>query len=229
MKRRDYLRLTAGALAVSTTGCLSTLRGDEGPDNTYLGPPDDPASEAVRHPKYGDAVPEAEMPDVFTDGYVSTDRDSPYLLTFFYSFCPTECIWIISSLVHAEAEISEAGVEKPRVLAASFDPARDTPEELREYADRMGVDAEAGNWSFLRPEDEETAEEVIEGEFGVKFTKTGDGELYDFIHTTVILLVNSDGYVERTYRNDNPDPHAMSDDWERLLEAEDEAEAEPET
>ncbi len=228
MRRRDYLRLMAVVAGVSATGCLSTLRGDEGPDNTYLGPPDDPPSEAVSHLTYGDAVPQVEMYDVLADGYVSTDLDSPFFLTFFYSFCPTECIWIISSLVHAEAEVSEAGVEEPRVLAASFDPARDTPEELREYADRMGVDADAGNWGFLRPEDEAEAEEVIDDEFGVSFSKTGDGDLYDFIHTTLVLLVNSDGYVERTYRNDSPDPHVMSDDWKKLLEAEDEAGAEPE-
>jgi len=219
MKRRDYLRLMAAGAGASATGCLSSIGGDDGSENTYLGPPENPPSEAVSHPTYGDRVPDVEMLDVFTDDYVSTARDSPFFLTFFYSFCPTECIWIISSLAHAEAEIAEAGVESPRVLAATFDPERDTPEELIDYADRMGVDADAGTWSFLRPDSEDDAEEVIGEEFGVNFTKTGDGDLYDFIHTTLILLVNGDGYVERTYRNENPDPHVMSDDWEALLEA----------
>ena len=219
MKRRDCLRLSAGALALTTAGCLSSIRGDDsGHEDLYLGTPENPAGN-VRHPRRGDEIPEAEFYDVFTDGYVSTDRDGAFLMTFFYSFCPTECIWLISSLTHAEASILEADVEEPRILAVTFDPERDTPEALVEYADRMGVDRESGNWSFLRPDGEEEAERVLGDEFGISFSKTDEGDLYDFMHSTVVLLVNEDGYVERTYRRDNPDPDRIAEDWVALAEA----------
>jgi len=230
MKRREYLRTTGGLLGASAvSGCVSTLGGGgaTGAEEAYLPPPEETGLN-VDHPTYGDPIPEAEMLDVFTGEQVSTDQDTEFLMTFFFTFCPTECIWLISSMTHAEARVLEKGLDRPRVLAATFDPARDTPERMRDYAERMGIDADAGNWSFLRPEDEEAAEEVITGEFGVNFrkaTEETEAGVYDFLHTTLILLVNEDGYVERTYRNDDPDPDVIAKDWEALVEAQDTEEA----
>ncbi|MFW5983915.1 MAG: SCO family protein, partial [Halobacteria archaeon] len=136
------------------------------------------------------------------------------------SFCPTECIWIISALTHAEASVVERGDEPPRVLATTFDPARDSSERLLDYAERMGI--EEANWSLLRPENEERANEVVDGEFGVSFEKRssgGEGGIYDFLHDTLILLVNEDGYVERTYTNDEPDPDLIASDLADLRDA----------
>lgn len=222
MKRRDCLRLTAAAAGASVTGCLSALgSGGSGGTNAYLEPPDD-IHEGADYPTYGEPVPEVELRDVFTDGDVSTRQDGEYLMTFFYSFCPTECIWIISALTHTEARVVEQGGEPPRVLAASFDPARDSPERLLDYAERMGIDED--NWSLLRPEDEKRAEEVVGGEFGLSFSKRsagGEGGIYDFLHDTLILLVNEDGYVERTYTNEEPNPDAIASDLAALRDAQD--------
>ncbi|MDZ7689210.1 MAG: SCO family protein [Halobacteriales archaeon] len=220
MKRRDYLRLMSGVVGASVTagasGCLSSA--DElGHEDVYLSPPER-VPDGVAHPTYGDAVPDVEMYDVFADEYVSTEMDEQFLMTFFFTFCPTECIWLISSMTHAEARILDEGLGEPRVLATTFDPARDTPERMLDYAERMGVDPESG-WSLLRPESEERAREVVTDEFGVRYQKTDEGDLYDFIHTTLILLVNEKGYVERTYRNDDPDPDRIADDWQSLVEA----------
>jgi len=88
---------------------------------------------------------------------------------------------------------------------------------MLEYSERMGIEPDSG-WSLLRPESEERADEVIDDGFGVSYSKRGDGELYDFIHTTLILLVNRDGYVERTYTNTEPNPDEIADDWEALVE-----------
>ena len=226
MKRREYLRMTGGLVGASSvaslSGCLSSLSGAEARhEGMYFDPPEDIPSE-VAHPTYGEPVPEVELLDVFSDKVVSTDRDEQFLMTFFFTFCPTECIWLISSMTHAEARILEKGLDEPRILATTFDPARDTPERMISYAERMGVDPESG-WSFLRPESEERAREVVTDEFGVRYQKTDEGDVYDFIHTTLILLVNENGYIERTYRNDDPDPDVIADDWEALVEARKEA------
>jgi len=227
MKRRDYLRLVAsvtGGSAVGVTGCLSSGAGELENGNVYLEPPDEVPNN-VLYPTYGEAMPEVELLDVFTGEPVSTAEEDEFLMTFIFTFCPTECIWLVSSLTHAEARVLERGAEEPRVLAATFDPARDTPERMNDYAERMGIDSD--NWSLLRPEDEEAAEEVITGEFGVRFQKAqrteGHGhdghEGYDFIHTTLILLVNENGYVERSYMNQDPSPDLIADDWLALVKA----------
>ena len=224
MKRRDCLRLAATAAGVSATGCVSALGGSGGGgnENAYLAPPED-VHEGADYPTYGEAVPDVELLNVFTDDYVSTQQDGEYLMTFFYSFCPTECIWIISALTHAEARVVEQGGEPPRVLATTFDPARDSPARLLDYAERMGIDET--NWSLLRPKNEERANEIVGGEFGVSFEKRsagGEGGIYDFLHDTLILLVNEDGYVERTYTNEEPDPDLIASDVAALRDAQDE-------
>jgi len=218
MKRRDYLRFTAGALGVSATGCLSALGDDRGSEDAYLGPPSE-INDGANYPTYGEPVPEVELLDVFTEETVSTDQNEEYLMNFFYASCPTECLWTVSSLTHTESAVVDEGGAPPRILAATFDPARDTYAKLHDYADRMEIDPEAGNWSFLRPESEERAEEVIGDKFGVSFAKRSieDG-VYDFIHTTLILLVNKDGYVERAYTNEEPNPYTMADDLATLRE-----------
>ena len=218
MKRRDLLRLAASAAGVSATGCVSALGGEgDGAETAYLEPPED-IHDGAEYPTYGEAVPEVELSDVLADEDVSTRQGEEYLMTFFYSFCPTECIWTVSALTHTGARVVEDGGEPPRILAATFDPARDSPERLLDYAERMGIE-EDGGWSLLRPGDEARAEEVIGGEFGVSFEKRSTGGIYDFLHDTLILLVNEDGYVERTYTNEEPDPNLMASDLSDLRDA----------
>jgi len=214
----------AAATGFAATGCLSAVSGDGGDEDSYLGPPED-AHEDADYPTYGERVPDAELLGVLSGEYVTTEQDTEYLMTFSYTSCPTECLWMVSALVHTERMILEQGHEPPRVLVASFDPERDTPERMREYADRMGIDKDRGNWSMLRPEDKEEAEEVLGGDFGISFERrsTGEDSVYDYIHTTLILLVNEDGYVERTYTNDEPNPHLIADDVSRLREAQETA------
>jgi protein SCO1/2 len=59
----------------------------------------------------------------------------------------------------------------------SFDPARDTPERLRTYADERDIDLDAGNWTFLLPETEARAKETVQEAFGVYFEKTDPGSM----------------------------------------------------
>ncbi len=136
--------------------------------------------------------------------------------------CPAEGIAIVAALTHTEAGGVEQGGEPPRVRAASCDTARDSPERLLDYAERMGIDED--NWSLLRPKNEERAEEVVGGDFGLSFSKRsagGEGGIYDFLHDTLILLVNQDGYVERTYTNEEPEPDRIASDLAALREAQD--------
>lgn len=217
--RRSTLRLIAGAgagSAAAASGCLSTVFDEGRPEEVYLEPPKFDRDRS--YPTYGDRLPESELPDVLSGDVVGVPTGSSFLMTFFYSYCPTECIWMISALVNAEHMALERGLERPEFVGVTFDPERDTPEELRRYADRMGVDVDAGNWSFLRPESHEEAKEVVKGRYGVHFSRSTDDPGYDFKHMTVILLVNDRGYVERAYSKQEPDPGRMVDDLESLEE-----------
>jgi protein SCO1/2 len=103
----------------------------------------------------------------------------------------------------------------------TFDPQRDTADRLGAYAGEMNVDADAPNWQFLRPESKARAKAVVQEEFGVRFERTHpeDMEMYMFAHTSLTLLVNADGYVERAYRSKSPDEQRIIDDLREVRTA----------
>jgi protein SCO1/2 len=115
------------------------------------------------------------------------------------SVCPR----LVSALREVQIHSVENGyADEVGFYPITFDPERDTAATLREYAGRMNVDMDAGNWHFLRPEGRERAKAVLESEFGFAFERThpDDMDRYMFTHIGLVLLVNADGYVERAYR-----------------------------
>jgi protein SCO1/2 len=199
MDRRTYL----GTLGLAATaGCLGG-----GNPNTTLGEPDRPegvTSEALAYPAWGERIPDVTLPDPVSGERIGLRGvDRPVLVSFFYSNCMSICPRLISALREVQIHsVTNGYADEVGFYPITFDPQRDTGERLREYAGRMNVDLDAGNWHFLRPESRERAKRVLEEEFGFVFQRTEpeDGGKYMFNHIGLVLLVNADGYVERAYR-----------------------------
>ena len=68
----------------------------------------------------------------------------PYIVSFFFSTCPSICVQQNHKLKELQDEFKGQGV---RFIAISVDPETDTPERLREYAARFGADKE--QWLFM--------------------------------------------------------------------------------
>lgn len=232
MDRRTYLRslaATTGA-AVSTTataGCLGVL-GDSGAEGTVLGPPEQDLS-AASHPSYGDEMPAFTVPDPLTGEAVSVsdfEGDRAVLWTSFYTNCPDGvCPALILRLRRAQAAAAENGYgDEAAFLSLTFDPERDTAEVLREYAGQQGVDLDAGNWHFLRPESYEAGQDVLDEKFGLVIEKKPADDYenleYQFPHYGLILLANKQGIVERAYpRGPQTDIEMLVSDFERVVTA----------
>lgn len=274
MNRRRYLERVATAsgatlAGVGLAGCLEDIDGlaGEGDDateghwgdgETVLDPPTEPRGNPS-HPIHGDTAPRIAAPDPLTDETIDTadlEGDASYLLTFIFTACPDgACPALLLRLRRAQADAVEAGyADDLRLLALTFDPERDTPEVLEEYAGQQGVDLEAGNWHFMRPENNEVAAELVSEEVGMALDRIDDeaeieehyadyddgdgghdddedhsqqngedgnhsdhedhdhGE-YTFAHSNLILLVNEDGIVERSYpRGTEVDPETVLED-----------------
>ena len=205
--------------------------GSDAPDRAeeaVLGPPEIDLSEAV-HPSYGEEMPAFTVPDPITGEDVSIgdfEDERAVLWTSFYTNCPDGvCPALILRLRRAqEYAAKEEFGDEAAFLAQTFDPERDTADVLREYAGQRGVDLDAGNWHFLRPESYEAGVELMDENFGLNIEKT-DGEQYEnleytFPHYGLILLVNKQGIVERSYpRGPNTDIEALVDDFERVVTA----------
>lgn len=220
MNRRRVLGAGAAASLTAVAGCLTGLLGEDTPDEVVLDPQDETLGEPD-YPIYGEPFPAIELEDPIAERTVDAGETEDCLVaTAFFASCPTECIPLLQSISQVQQFAEERGIDDGvRFLAITFDPERDTASALEDHADGMGIDHEADNWHYLRPEDPEAANAVVQEELGIPFEREELGDDYDFAHITVTFLANPDGYVERTYRGENPDPERIADDLEAVLDA----------
>jgi protein SCO1/2 len=226
MDRRRYLQsIAAAGTTASVAGCLGVL-DESGAEGTVLGPPEQDLSEAA-HPSYGDEMPEFTVPDPITGEDISTadfEGERTILWTSFYTNCPDGvCPALILRLRRAQEVAAEGGYgDAATFLAHTFDPERDTADVLRDYARQQGVDLDAGNWHFLRPESYEAGQELLEEQFGLVIEKRPAEDIenleYQFPHYGLILLVNERGIVERAYPNGaSVDVETVENDFEQVV------------
>jgi len=219
MDRRTFCKSTGAIGAtIGTAGCLGVL-GDGGAEGTILDPPEQDLSEAA-HPSYGDEMPDFTVPDPITNEEISISEyegERAILWTSFYTNCPDGvCPALILRLRRAQEAAAEQGYsDEAEFLAQTFDPERDTAERLREYAGQQGVNLDASNWHFLRPESYERGQELLDEHFGLVIEKAAADQYenleYQFPHYGLILLANKQGIVERAY------PRGPQTDIERLV------------
>ena len=235
--RRTVLRTAAATAAgLSLSGCLGIgPLGSAGATNDVV--LDEPenyerlADADVEYPIHAEELPEATATDPITDREVSTRGfvgERHVLSTFIFTRCPGVCPALTSNLRQVQADAADQGYEtEVALLAFTFDPEYDTPERLREYGEDHGVDFDAGNWHFLRPETPDRAKEVVEDRLGVFFDELSEQDRKEmdmhedmaFEHRSLILLANVDGYVERAYTGgDIPNPSKLIEDVHTLRE-----------
>ncbi|MFB6161113.1 MAG: SCO family protein [Haloferacaceae archaeon] len=221
MERRTYLRGAATLGAAGVAGCLGLT--DANPDVALDEPDRQFESSDVPYPAWGERLPDVTLPAPVEDREVSLrDVEKPRLLTFFYSYCNTVCPVLISTMRNVQTHALNNGYgDGVEFLPVTFDPERDDAERLAEYASKMNVDADAGNWHFLRPQSPDRAKRVVTDEFGVAFERTHpeDMERYMFTHSALTVLANADGYVERAYATKSPDAERIVADLETVRNA----------
>lgn len=209
ISRRDFIATVTASAGASTAGCLSAGSSDDA--QTLLEKPEDQQvrSANLPYPAYGQPLPEVTLDAPLSDEPITTTQfqGTFVAMTFFYSNCNVVCPFLIAALRDVQTAAAKGGWSDEVVfLPITFDPDRDGEERLRQYADEMHVDLDAGNWYFLRPEDADAAKRVVTDTFGVNFWRTNaqDTPMYMFDHLSLVLLANHEGVVERAYRGNNP-------------------------
>lgn len=150
----------------------------------------------------------AEVPPFsFTDqhGKTITNKDyegKVYVVEFFFTTCPDICPIMNDNMIKIQNEF----LGNPKVGIASFtiDPTHDTPEVLKEYAQKEGITKL--QWHLLTGEKDEIFKLANEG-FNLYVGEVkgdGDGEV-GFEHSGFFALIDQEGYLRsRKDENDNP-------------------------
>lgn len=118
-------------------------------------------------------------------------RGKIVILHFIYTSCPDVCPLHAERIAEIQTMINQTPMkEQVEFVSVTTDPAKDTPEVLRDYGPAHGLDPV--NWMFLTVpagEPEDTTRRLAEA-FGHKFTKTQE----DYqIHGIVTHVIDREG------------------------------------
>ena len=155
-------------------------------------------------------APTYQLVDQHAQPFGSEDLDGKVALyNFVFTHCTTVCPAMTSQMLQVQHRLEDQGLlgSDVELVTITFDPERDTPERLAEYA--ASVKASDTGWHWLTGDLIEI-KQLVGGEFGVYFERvpldedtqsTGhDHEGYDFVHSTVFVIVDGSGEIRAEYQ-----------------------------
>jgi cytochrome oxidase Cu insertion factor (SCO1/SenC/PrrC family) len=121
------------------------------------------------------------------------------LVNFVFTGCSTVCPVQTNALAQVQRQLPPAVRAQVRLLSVSLDPISDTPQALKAYALRMGVDL--SGWSFVtgRPNDIERVSDAL------RLFRPGPDVRRPDDHATGLWLIDRSGQVRLRYDGNPPD------------------------
>ncbi len=119
-------------------------------------------------------------------------RGSAILLDFVFTRCEGPCPILTSAHVDLQQALPPELAGRTRFLSVSLDPAYDTPERMRAYAEARGADL--SGWSFLTGTPDQVARVLRAYHVGTIPTADGTPE-----HVVVTYLIDPEGRIARRY------------------------------
>ena len=144
-------------------------------------------------------VPEFSFTD--QNGKTITNKDylgKVYVVEFFFTTCPTICPKMNYNLVQIQNSFKD--FENFGVASFTINPNYDTPEILKEYADRYGVTNP--NWHLMTG-DQDKIYELANTGFPLYVAKNDEAE-GGFEHSGHFALIDKEGYIRSRIENGNP-------------------------
>ena len=129
-------------------------------------------------------------------------RGNVAIIGLIYTNCPDVCPLITNNMQRIQRRLNKLGLINVNFVSVSFDPGRDKPSVLKEFAELREINTE--HWKFLtgRQSDIDSLRRqlrflAIAGDT----TKTSSGKLdYSFVHTDRIYLMDKDLKVRKYYK-----------------------------
>jgi len=141
---------------------------------------------------YG-SVPEFELTNQDGKNFGSRDlRGKVWIADFIYTTCPGPCPMISNRMAELQEPLKKTDVH---MISFSVDPAKDTPQVLRGYAEKLG--AEPGRWDFLTGP-QSTIYNLSRNGFKLAVSD-GSEEKGLPVHSTRMILVDRRGTIRGYY------------------------------
>ena len=144
------------------------------------------------------SAPKTESLFNITDTWVSSDEKTfklssfggkPTVIAMVYTSCQYVCPLTVANMKRIEKSIPSAQLDKVNFAVFSFDPDRDTPAKLKEFAKTHGADG--ANWTLAQGKTNSVRKLAVS--LGVKYKKTKSG---DFEHDATISVLDGDGVIK---------------------------------
>ncbi|TVR97751.1 MAG: SCO family protein [Rhodospirillales bacterium] len=150
----------------------------------------------------------------FGDSMSDADFRGSYMLVYFgFTFCPDVCPMTLSKIASALDMLEEHEAERIVPILITVDPARDTPEQLRLYAEFFHPRLVA-----LTGTDEQIAD--VARKYRVYFAKVqedgAEPDVYTMDHTAITYLMGPDGVYIRHFSH-QATPKAIADRLRTIL------------
>lgn len=130
-------------------------------------------------------------------------RGTPVILSMVYLSCKYICPAVISEVQQLESELNKKLKKSFQIVLVSFDPDRDTPELLKNYAKDRKLDL--SKWRFVTNKNESKIRELAVST-NFKYMKDEKGE---FTHSYMILLLDQHGVIQSRLDGANLDHKPM--------------------
>lgn len=140
------------------------------------------------------------------------------LISYIYTNCPDICPLTTNNLRNIEKGIKKDYANEVQFLELSFDPERDTPSELKKYAESRNINEKS--FQFLTGE-KETIDSLLKimkvHAIPADTVKFENGTFtYSFIHTDRITLIDKQGRIRNEYKGSLAPTKQILDDINSL-------------
>jgi protein SCO1/2 len=137
-------------------------------------------------------------------------RGKAVAIAFIFTSCPDMCPLLTAKMVKVQDELGAVFGAKIVFISITVDPAHDTPEVLKQYA--QGFGANLAGWAFLTGNPAEIRE--VERRYGVFAAAAPDGNVD---HTFLTSLIDPRGSLRLQYLGVQFDPEEFRGDLLSIL------------
>lgn len=132
-----------------------------------------------------------------------------WIADFIFTNCEDVCLPMTYNMAKLQTMVKEEGLENVEFVSFSVDPAVDSPQVLKDFADYFKVDY--SNWNFLTGYEQQHIEEFAMDSFKTIVKKPDSQD--QVIHGTDFYLVDQEGKIMKYYTglNDIPYDQIISD------------------